>query len=128
MRQLVLHWTAACVVTFVYLLILQVFTTAARIPLSEHLAAMWTRYGVLLVVVLTLFPVFLFDSLRVSHRFAGPMVSFRDALAKLARGERIPQLEFRQTDFWRELAGNLNAVASKLGQGAEGSSAGKSPS
>jgi hypothetical protein len=62
----------------------------------------------------TVFPAFALDSIRLSHRFAGPMVSFAKALDRMARGQRIEDLAFRKSDFWKQLAENLNTIAKKL--------------
>ena len=113
-RQLLLHWVIACAVIFLYLFVMQVFSAGVRRPLSEYLSGMWTRYGVLLVVLATVFPVFVFDSIRLSHRFAGPMLPFGKALEQLAKGEKIDAMYFRKSDFWQQLATNLNSVARQL--------------
>lgn len=113
-RQLLIHWAIACAVIFLYLFLMQVFSAGMRRPFTEYLSGMWNRYGILLVVLATVFPVFVFDSIRLSHRFAGPMVPFGKALEKLARGEKIEAMYFRKSDFWQQLATNLNSVASKL--------------
>lgn len=113
-RQLLIHWLIACGVMFVYLLCMQLFTGGMHRPLSEHFSEMWNRYGILLVALATVFPVFVFDSLRLSHRFAGPMIPFGRALEQLSKGEAIEPLNFRQSDFWKHLSTDLNSVAQKL--------------
>ncbi len=115
LRQLTVHWLLAALVMFLYVLIMQVFTSGERLPLSGHLAAIWSKYAIVLVVALTVFPVFVFDALRLSNRFAGPMVSFRDSLERLSRGEPIRPVNFRTNDFWQEMTKNLNAVANRMG-------------
>ncbi len=113
-RQLLFHWGIACGVILVYLICLEMFTSPEHRTLVENLAAIWNRYGALLVALATVFPAFVIDSIRLSHRFAGPMVSLAKALERMARGQRIEELVFRKSDFWRQLAANLNAIARKL--------------
>ena len=113
-RQLLFHWGIACCVILVYLLCMEVFMTREHRSVGEHLYSIWSRYGVLLVVMATVFPAFLIDSIRLSHRFAGPMVSFGKALERMARGQNVDELVFRKSDFWKQLAGNLNTIAKKL--------------
>lgn len=110
------HWLAAAAASLVFLAVMQVFGAAERLSIAEHAALMWEKYGVLVVVVGALTPVFLYDTLKMSHRFAGPMVSFRRALAELAEGKKIKPIEFRHDDFWKEIAADLNSVAANLGQ------------
>jgi hypothetical protein len=68
----------------------------------------------LFIALIVIFPIFAYDSLKLSNRFAGPMVSFRNALKKLSRGEPVKPLSFRKGDFWRELAADFNRVADRM--------------
>ena len=113
-RQLLLHWVIACCVIFFFLFVMQMFRGGLHTPFSMHMSQMWEQYGVLLIVLATVFPVFVFDSIRMSHRFAGPMVSFGRALEKLAQGEQVPEVHFRKSDFWKQMADNLNRIANRL--------------
>lgn len=115
-RRLVLHWLIASLVAMFYLLVLQAFANGMQKPISSHFAGLWENYGSLLIVLITLFPVFIYDSIRVSHRFAGPMVSFRKELKNLADGESITPVSCRNNDFWSDVAGHLNRIAQRLGQ------------
>jgi hypothetical protein len=113
-RQLLIHWTIACVVIFVYLLCMQVFRGGIHKSFAEHLGDMWRQYGILLIALATVFPVFALDSIRLSHRFAGPMIPFGRALRRLSKGEVIEPVNFRQSDFWKHLSSDLNSVAQQL--------------
>ena len=113
-RQLIFHWTIACLVIFIYLFCMQVFTGGFQKSVGQHMSDMWNQYGILLIALMTVFPVFAFDSIRLSHRFAGPMVPFGRALEKLSKGESIEPVNFRESDFWTHLSTDLNAVANKL--------------
>lgn len=119
-RQLVYHWLLAGLVMFLYLLIMQVFSSPDRLSLMGHLDAMWSKYSVLLIAIVAVFPVFIYDSIKLSNRFAGPMVSFRNRLNKLARGEEVTALNFRKKDFWHDLSGDLNAIARRMNLFTEG--------
>jgi hypothetical protein len=113
-RQLICHWFVACGVIFIYLLCMQVFKGGVQKPVNVHLSEMWSQYGILLVVLATVFPVFVFDAIRLSHRFTGPMIPFGRALQRLSEGQAIEPVNFRQTDFWKHLSRDLNSVAQKL--------------
>lgn len=114
LRRLMLHWLYVLVALFTCLLIGQVLSSGADNTLREHLLAMWQKYGMLLVVLLCLFPAFAYDSVKLSNRFAGPVFSLRQALKKLGDGQDIPPLSFRKGDYWTEMAGDLNRVAQRL--------------
>jgi hypothetical protein len=72
------------------------------------------RYGPGLVASLVLLPIVLMDVLRLSNRFVGPVMRLRNALRTLAGGQPAKPLNFRDDDFWRELANDFNQVASRL--------------
>jgi len=59
-------------------------------------------------------PLAVFDMVRLSHRFAGPMVRYRRAMHDLGRGEHVEPLRFRDGDYWQDLATDFNAVLARL--------------
>jgi len=67
-----------------------------------------------LAVSTLLFPIFLFEILAFSNRFAGPMVSFRRQLKQLAENETCEKLTFREGDFYLELADHFNQIQEKV--------------
>jgi hypothetical protein len=115
-RRSFLHLLLAVAVASVFLLIIEVLSQGVDKPISHHLASIWSRYAVLVIVMLIVFPVFAYDSVRMSHRFVGPIFALRTALRKLADGERVPELAFRKDDFWNDLARDVNRLAARLDQ------------
>jgi nitrogen fixation/metabolism regulation signal transduction histidine kinase len=61
-----------------------------------------------------LLPVFVVDTIKISHRFAGPVYSLRRALREIAEGKPPRKLKFRRHDFWHELADDYNAMLLRL--------------
>ena len=60
------------------------------------------------------FPVFVYDVIRLSHRFAGPIVSLKKNLRDMAKGEEVAPLRFRNNDFWKNLTEDMNSIAKRL--------------
>ena len=116
MRQLIVHWCLACGLVFLYLLSLQAFSNGFAWGLEQNLAAIRQQYGLLGAVMFVISPVFIFDSIKLSNRFVGPMISFRSSLRKLASGDEAPPLTFRRGDFWRELTDDFNRIATELAE------------
>jgi hypothetical protein len=54
------------------------------------------------------------DTVKLSHRFAGPIYALRRALRDIAQGEKPRRLSFRKRDFWHGLADEYNAVLAKF--------------
>jgi len=59
-------------------------------------------------------PVLLFDVVRVSHRFAGPLVRFKRHLREAADGGPMRRLSFRDEDFWPEIAEAYNDLLDRI--------------
>ena len=115
-RQSFTHWVFGLTVAAVCLLMLQIGSDGLERNLSYHVTTLWTRYGMLMVVMICLFPIFAYDSVRLSHRFTGPIFALRVALHKLADGQKIPEVTFRKDDYWCDLARDVNQIASQLDQ------------
>ncbi len=75
---------------------------------SETLRECFYRYLPFFVVTVALAPAFVWDTLKLTNRFAGPILRLRQALAESAQGRVVAPLHFRQNDFWREIAENFN--------------------
>jgi hypothetical protein len=71
-------------------------------------------YSAALVGTLLFLPAVVYNVVRLSHRFAGPMVRLRRAMRELARGVYVEPIRFRDGDFWPELAADFNAVARRI--------------
>lgn len=115
-RRLVLHWLAYTAVAAVLVLGLEWMADPFR-SMGEITEAAWRTYGPVLLVLAALIPVFVYDSIRVSHRFAGPVFRLRQVIGKLANGGTPERIEFRDGDFWKEMAADMNRVIDRLSDG-----------
>jgi hypothetical protein len=55
----------------------------------------------------------LYDTLKLSHRFAGPIVRLRNGLSAWGDGKEVQPIKFRQNDFWNELADHFNRAVER---------------
>jgi hypothetical protein len=115
-RRSLLHWLLALLIASACLLLIQVLLNGMDQPLTQNISVVWKHFGLLLIVLICVFPLFAYDCIRLSNRFTGPIYSLRTALRKLADGEPIPDLCFRQDDFWNELARDVNRISARLDQ------------
>lgn len=74
----------------------------------------WWHLQITLLASIAILPILLWDVLKLSHRWVGPIFRLRAALRALSRGEAISEVRFRDRDFWKELGSDLNAVAAEL--------------
>jgi hypothetical protein len=113
-RRIILHWLVFLGVAALVSFILQVLSNPFR-PLATHVQDMWWTHGPFLLVMVFLLPVFVVDTIKVSHRFAGPIFAMRRAIRDVVQGKPPHKLKFRQRDFWHDLADDYNAMLLRLG-------------
>ena len=112
-RRIIFHWLVFLAVASVAALLLQVLSDPFR-PVGEHLENLWYTHGPFLIVMVFLLPVFVIDTIKISHRFAGPIYSLRRTMREVADGQPPRKLQFREGDFWHELADDYNAMIARL--------------
>jgi len=82
--------------------------------IQEHAQQVWWTHGPFLLVMFFLLPVFILDTIKLSHRFAGPIYRLRNTVRSLANGEEFRPLKFREVDFWQGLAEDFNVMVARL--------------
>jgi hypothetical protein len=113
-RRIIVHWLVFMMVTGFISFVLQVLANPFR-PVSEHFQDLWNTQGPFLLVMVFLLPVFVMDTVKLSHRFAGPIFNLRRAIQEIAQGKPAKRLKFRNRDFWHGLADDYNAMLTKVG-------------
>lgn len=109
-RKITIHWITFFGCNILALLI--------WVRLFEQPDASWgqtffdtvRRFLPFFVVTLALIPAFVWDTLKLTNRFAGPILRIREALAEAGKGNTVPPLRFRDNDFWQEMASNFNLL------------------
>lgn len=108
LRKISLHWIAFFLCNAIALMI--------WIRLYEQPDANWgqtfgdtlRRFLPFFVISAALIPVFVWDTLKLTNRFAGPIMRLRSALSDASAGRGVKPLHFRNNDFWQEIAQNFN--------------------
>ena len=111
--RVVLYW-ALCLVTITLMLLCWRILTGPARMFYTHFDDMWFHFGPALVASLLLLPLVVIDMIRLSNRFAGPLVRLRRSMRALARGERVEPIKFREGDFWHDFAVEFNAVVARV--------------
>jgi hypothetical protein len=112
--QLFRHWAIFLAILTGVLLTLEALSAGPNQSFRSYLQATWTRYAPLFLVVVALFPAFAYDSIKLSHRFVGPIIRLRRAMLQAALGQSFRPLKFRKNDFWQDVALAFNALVEKL--------------
>jgi len=114
LRQMAVSWLTVIGVIAAVLLAVESYKAGFTLDLWGCMAAMWQHNSALVIASGILAPFIVYDSIKLSHRFVGPMISFRRALTRLGNGEKVGALRFRQDDFWQDLADRFNVVVERM--------------
>ena len=110
LRKIAVHW--------VLLFVCNAMAMVIWIRLFEQPDADWgqtfgdtlRRFLPFFIITVALIPAFVWDTIKLTNRFAGPILRLRSALADASQGRAVTPLHFRTNDFWQEIASNFNAV------------------
>jgi len=115
-RRIVIHWFLFFLASSMTLLGLQYFLGEPGMSLGEHISALWGQYALFVILMVAMLPSFLYDTIKMSNRFAGPIVRLRRGMKELADGDKVEEITFRNGDFWIELSGDFNRVAKRVNE------------
>ena len=74
---------------------------------TEALATFWQNYHMAIVGCVFIIPIVVRDLVKLTHRFAGPMLRMRRLMKQVANGEHVEPVRFRDGDFWQDFAVRL---------------------
>ncbi len=78
---------------------------------NEHTLQAMIRLAIGALLVL---PLVIYDMLRLSNRFAGPIFRMRRTLRNVAANGAIENVQLRDGDYWGDFAEELNAALALL--------------
>lgn len=84
------------------------------VQMRQHLPSLFGTLVVALVSSLIVLPILLYDLVKHTHRFAGPIFRLQRAMNDVAEGKTIPPVVFREGDAWQDLADSFNRIVSRL--------------
>jgi signal transduction histidine kinase len=114
--RLLFYWTFAWLVVFMLVsLVAVLFSVAAEgvniaAVLSKVAAHLWFP----VIISIMVLPILVRDCLRISNKFAGPVLRFRRAMQQLANGEKAEPIKLRDGDFWQDLADDFNRMLARV--------------
>lgn len=106
--RVTLHWGALIMGQGLGLLFWTVFTALPDIHAGDVFHRFSLTFLPVMVISLSLLPVFLLDTVKLTNRFAGPIQRLRRTLKSIVAGEQVEPLKFRDNDFWQALAVDFN--------------------
>ena len=105
--RVITYWASCMVFITCPLTLARVYAEPDVFILSQLLHVV-TSYWPLYATMTTLLPFAIYDSLKLSNRFAGPIYRMKTTLQRFNEGEAYQQIQLRATDFHKDLATELN--------------------
>ena len=115
LRRIVLYWVCCLSFVILPLLIGRAIMEPDRL-FYEQFGDLWSTYWPVFLAVLLLLPFTLYDVLKLSNRFVGPLFRLRREMGRLANGDAAEHIRFRDNDYWPELAETFNQIADRLAE------------
>lgn len=114
-RRIVLHWLTFFALLVLVLPLWKVMHSGNLTgSFSTLMARGWAETAPAFIILLAMMPIFVWDTVTLSHRFAGPMYRFRKTLQELAARGEAPQVRLRNGDFWQDVAEEFNVMLERL--------------
>lgn len=110
LRRICAHWLVFFFVSGVSVILLQALLGDPAKTLEQRLRLETGEFVFMALVMISLFPAFMLDTIRFSNRFVGPIFRVRRYLRQLQVGQ-TNHCSFRNDDFWIEMAQEFNVVA-----------------
>ncbi|MFO7907064.1 MAG: hypothetical protein R6U98_30690 [Pirellulaceae bacterium] len=115
LKRIVLHWFLFFAIAFFALPLWHVIQAA---EFSQSFTSMilegWRESVPALLLLVAMLPIFVWDTLQLSHRFAGPMYRIHATIRSLIAGETFHPIRLRKGDFWTDVATDFNTMVEQL--------------
>jgi hypothetical protein len=122
LRRVVAYWLIYHVVLWHAMLFyhymqhkFDVFSGAPPILFGELYGSFLRQHYSTFVCAMAIFPIIFWDMLRATHRVAGPLVRFQNALLQLARGEQVGRIQLRKGDLLTDMEDAFNKFIDSTG-------------
>ena len=109
----IVNWVFCICIAGMVLLCWSVLSNPGH-PTAFYFVELWQQYQLLFGTSIVLLLIAMIDFVRISNRFCGPVVRLKNELKRVAEGETVQPIVFREDDYWKEIAESFNAVIKKI--------------
>lgn len=113
-RRVFFHWGLFFTVAVLSLFSVEFFLSGSQESIGAHFETTLAKYSFFFMLVIAFIPPFVYDTIKFSNRFAGPMMRLQRSIKDLADGQTVAELKFRETDLWGELTDDFNRLAQRV--------------
>jgi len=112
--QALRHWLLFLVALAGLLCGLEYFNNEGQVAMGDCAVRVWRRFGPAFVVLISLLPAIIYDSIKVSNRFIGPLTRLRNVMRSAAQGEAVEPLKCRRNDYSADFFEALNELLERM--------------
>jgi hypothetical protein len=114
-RRVLLYWLF-CMLVILYMGVSWIVMPENPRTLGELFAITYSRLGPILTTSVFVLPLALYDCIRMSNRFAGPVYRLHKEIKRLADGQEAAPVNLRKGDYWHEVADDFNRLLERVEQ------------
>lgn len=111
--RVAIYWCAAVIFVILPLAFVRTFTGDGGFFAANILEVSSEYWPVFLMMFLFL-PFAVYDSIKVSNRFAGPIYRLRNELKRRESGEVVGPIKFREGDYYSDLPASINTLIAQI--------------
>lgn len=113
LRRIFVHWVVFFFVAGASMLLMKtlIVDVNSDVGMIERMRNQLGELSLMALVLLSIFPAFMLDTVRFSNRFVGPIGRLRRHLRELGTDQKTERCAFRGNDFWSGMANEFNVVA-----------------
>lgn len=114
-RRILLHWSLFLVAICMVLPLWRIMTGDEPLgPFGATMARSFVHCAPALVILLAMLPIFVWDTVKFSQRFAGPMYRFQRTIEEINAGKEFRPIRLRKGDFWTQFAAEFNIMMDRM--------------
>ena len=114
-RRIVLHWMMFFTMAFFVFPLWKLLSSGdLSRPFTELMLRSLAETVPVLAILIAMIPIFVWDTVTLSNRFAGPVYRFHKAIRGLTAGEEVPPIKLRKGDFWKNVAEDFNVMMERF--------------
>jgi len=110
-KRVLVHWLTFFALLLVVLGVAHYFKSLL-FPAEDVWWSFVAQNWLVFLLLIAAIPVFIYDTLKMSNRFAGPLARLRESLRELAAGDTVKPLVLRRGDYITDIVEDFNAVIS----------------
>lgn len=108
-RRAIFYWIV-CLTLMGLLTSMGIALSMPNASFEERCSQLMFLFGPAALAALLVLPLFLFDCIRYSNRFAGPLKRLSEQIKQLAETGHAEPISIRQNDFWSHLVTDFNRL------------------